>query len=141
MDFASIRIITDDVDRLIDFYERVTGVPAARPAPVFAELVLPSARLAIGHSQTVELFGAGSARPADNHSVIIEFRVDDVDADYARLKPQVSDWVQEPTTMPSGNRSILFRDPDRNLVNLFTPTTDEAIERFDDHARSAAPAS
>jgi hypothetical protein len=29
-----------------------------------------------------------------------------------------------------GNRSVLFRDPDGNLVNLFTPATEEAIKRF-----------
>jgi hypothetical protein len=28
-----------------------------------------------------------------------------------------------------GNRSILFRDPDGNLVNLFTPVTDGTIRR------------
>jgi predicted enzyme related to lactoylglutathione lyase len=130
MQFASIRIITDDLDRLVSFYEQVTGVTAERPAPPFAELVLPSATLAIGHSQTVGLFAAGSARAADNHSVIIEFRVDDVDAEYTRLKALVSEWIQEPTTMPWGNRSILFRDPDGNLVNLFAPVTEEAIHRF-----------
>jgi len=27
-------------------------------------------------------------------------------------------------------RSILFRDPDGNLVNLFTPVTEEAIKKF-----------
>jgi predicted enzyme related to lactoylglutathione lyase len=139
MDFASIRIITDDLDRLIEFYEQVTGIPAQRPAPVFAEVVLPSATLAIGHSQTVQLFGADSARVADNHTIIIEFRVDDVDAQYARLKPLVDDWVQEPTTMPWGNRSILFRDPDGNLVNLFTPVSEEAIQRFGGRARATAP--
>ena len=32
--------------------------------------------------------------------------------------------------MPWGNRSILFRDPDGNLVNIFTPFTEEAIKRF-----------
>lgn len=62
MNFASVRIITDDLDRLVVFYEKVTGVLAKRPAPVFAEFVLPSCTLAIGHSQTVQLFGAGSAR-------------------------------------------------------------------------------
>ena len=130
MDFASIRIITDELDRLVAFYEQVTGVSAERPAPVFAELVLPSATVAIGHSQTVELFGADSARAADNHTVIIEFLVDDVDAEYARLKGLVDEWVQEPTTMPWGNRSILFRDPDGNLINLFKPVTREAVDRF-----------
>ena len=130
MQLASIRIITDDLDRLVSFYEQLTGVTAERPAPPFAEFVLPSATLAIGQSQTVGLFGAGSARAADNHSVIIEFRVDDVDAEYTRLEALVSDWIQEPTTMPWGNRSILFRDPDGNLVNLFAPVTEEAIQRF-----------
>ena len=130
MDFASIRIITDDLDRLVEFYEQLTGVSAERPAPVFAELVLPSATLAIGDSQTVQLFGAGSARAADNHTVITEFQVDDVDAEYQRLAPLVDDWVQGPTTMPWGNRSILFRYPDGNLVNLFTPVTEDAIKKF-----------
>jgi predicted enzyme related to lactoylglutathione lyase len=130
MQLASIRIITDDLDRLVAFYEQVTGITAERPAPPFAELVGLSATLAIGHSETVGLFGAGSAHAADNHSVIVEFRVEDVDAEYTRLKTLVSEWVQEPTTMPWGNRSILFRDPDGNLVNLFSPVTEEAIQRF-----------
>ncbi|WP_419888876.1 VOC family protein [Paenibacillus xylanexedens] len=130
MNFASVRIITDDVDRLAEFYEKITGVSAERPAPVFAELVMPSCTLAIGHSQTVQLFGAGSAVAANNRTVIIEFHVHDVDAEYERLKPFVDEWVKEPTTMPWGNRALLFRDPDGNLVNLFTPVTEEAIQRF-----------
>jgi hypothetical protein len=32
--------------------------------------------------------------------------------------------------MPWGNRSLLFRDPDGNLVNFFTPVTPEAIKKF-----------
>ncbi|MBM7564304.1 VOC family protein [Paenibacillus sacheonensis] len=130
MNFASVRIITDDVDRLVAFYEKVLGVSAERPAPVFAELVVPSCTLAIGHSETVHLFGAGSAVAANNRTVIIEFRVQDVDAEFERLKPFVGEWVKEPATMPWGNRAALFRDPDGNLVNLFAPVTEEAIERF-----------
>ena len=129
MKFASIRIITDDPQRVVEFYEQVTGVSAVWPAPVFAELRLPSCTIAFGHTQTAQLF-ENAARPADNHTVIIEFHVDDVDKEYERLKTLVSDWVQEPTTMPWGNRSILFRDPDGNLVNLFTPVTEEAVKRF-----------
>ncbi|WP_226002238.1 VOC family protein [Paenibacillus sp. BJ-4] len=130
MNFASVRIITDDVDRLVAFYEKVMGVAAERPAPVFAELVAPSCTLAIGHSQTAQLFGAGSVVGANNRTVIIEFRVDDVEAEYVRLKPFVDNWVKEPTTMPWGNRSMLFRDPDGNLLNLFEPVTEDAIKRF-----------
>jgi catechol 2,3-dioxygenase-like lactoylglutathione lyase family enzyme len=46
------------------------------------------------------------------------------------LKPFVDEWVKEPTTMPWGNRAVLFRDPDGNLINLFQPVTEEAIKRF-----------
>ncbi len=129
MRFASIRMITDDPQRVVRFYEQVTGVSAVWPAPVFAELRLPSCTIAFGHAQTAQLF-ENAARPADNHTLIIEFQVDDVDKEYERLKTLVSEWVQEPTTMPWGNRSVLFRDPDGNLVNLFTPVTEEAIKRF-----------
>ena len=129
MDFASIRMITDDLEPVVQFYEQVTGVPAARPAPVFAELHLPSCTIAFGHAQTAQLF-KNAARPADNHTVIIEFHVDDVDQEYERLKTLVGEWVMEPTTMPWGNRSMLFRDPDGNLVNFFTPVTPAAIDKF-----------
>ena len=129
MDFASVRIITDDLDSMVEFYENVTGVAADRPAPVFAELHYPSCTLALGHTSTAALFN-GAAGPAHNQTAILEWVVDDVDAEYERLRPIVTDWEQEPTLMPWGNRSILFRDPDGNLINLFTPVTDEAINRF-----------
>jgi catechol 2,3-dioxygenase-like lactoylglutathione lyase family enzyme len=129
MDFASVRIITDNLDSMVEFYENVTGVTADRLAPVFAELRYPSCTLALGHTSTAALFN-NAARPADNRTAIIEWVVDDVDAEYERLKPIVREWEQEPTLMPWGNRSVLFRDPDGNLVNLFTPATDDAISRF-----------
>jgi len=37
--------------------------------------------------------------------------------------------VQKPTTLPWGNRSLLFRDPDGNLLNFFTPVTAEALAK------------
>ncbi|MGA5823346.1 VOC family protein [Kitasatospora sp. NPDC094028] len=126
MDFVSIRIITGDVARLVEFYERATGARAIRFTEDFAELRTGGATLAIAGTRTVPLFAAGSARPADNHSVITEFLVDDVD----RVHRNLTGFVTEPTTMPWGNRSLLFRDPDGNLVNFFTPVTPEAIEKF-----------
>jgi catechol 2,3-dioxygenase-like lactoylglutathione lyase family enzyme len=130
MDFVSIRVITDDVARLAGFYERATGVRATWANENFAELTVGSATLAIGSTRTVPLFAPGAARSADNHSVIIEFLVDDVDEVHKNLGGFVEDFVNEPTTMPWGNRSLLFRDPDGNLVNFFTPVTEAAIKKF-----------
>ena len=130
MDFVSIRVITEDVARLAGFYEKATGVQANWSGEDFAELRTPGATLAIGSTRTVPLFAPGAARPADNHSVIIEFLVDDVDRVRRDLAALVEDFVSEPATMPWGNRSLLFRDPDGNLVNFFTPVTPAAIEKF-----------
>jgi predicted enzyme related to lactoylglutathione lyase len=130
VNLVSIRIITGDIARLVDFYERVTGVPASWSTEDFAELRTASATLAIGSTRTVPLFAPGSARPADNRSVIIEFLVDDVDGVHRNLTGVVGEFVKEPTTMPWGNRALLFRDPDGNLVNVFTPVTPAAVEKF-----------
>ncbi|MFE9407821.1 VOC family protein [Streptomyces sp. NPDC006704] len=132
MDFVSIRVITDDIARLVGFYERATGVGARWATDDFAELRTATATLAIGSTRTVAMFAPGAARPADNRSVILEFRVRDVDAVHRNLVDAgcAAQFVQEPTTMPWGNRSLLLRDPDGHLVNFFTPVTEEAIARL-----------
>jgi catechol 2,3-dioxygenase-like lactoylglutathione lyase family enzyme len=130
MKLVSIRIITADVKGLVSFYELVTGAEAVWGNELFAEIPTPVGTLAIGSEKTVPLFGIGSAEPAANRSAIIEFIVDDVDAEYDRLRDRLSEVVTVPTTMPWGNRALLFRDPDGNLVNLFTPVTDQAREKF-----------
>ncbi|WP_329454186.1 VOC family protein [Streptomyces sp. NBC_01497] len=130
MNFVSIRVITGDVARLVAFYEQVTGVRANWSNEDFAELGIGLVTLAIGSTRTVPLFAPGSAAPAENRSVILEFLVDDVDSVYRNLPGCVEEFVNEPTTMPWGNRSLLFRDPDGNLVNLFTPVTAAAVAKF-----------
>ncbi len=133
MKIASLRMITDDVARLVAFYEHVTGLAAAWATPDFAEISTPTFTLAIGSARTVGVFGPGSARPADNHSLILEFLTNDVDADYARLRDSHAvavQFVNEPTEMPWGNRSLLLRDPDGTLINLFTPVTAPAIAKW-----------
>jgi predicted enzyme related to lactoylglutathione lyase len=130
MKLVSTRIITADVGRLVAFYEAVTGSTAVWGTELFAEIPTPVGVLALGSDKTVPLFGQGSAAPAANRSAIIEFLVEDVDAEYQRLAGTIRDVVTPPTTMPWGNRALLFRDPDGNLVNLFTPVTEQARAKF-----------
>lgn len=130
MDFISIRIIAADVAGLVAFYEKTTGVSARWATEDFAELTTPGATLAIAGVRTVPVFAPGAARPAENSSVIIEFLVEDVDGLYRRLAGSDVSFVNEPATMPWGNRSLLVRDPEGNLVNFFTPVTPAAIAKF-----------
>jgi catechol 2,3-dioxygenase-like lactoylglutathione lyase family enzyme len=135
VNLASTRILTDDVARLVGFYERATGVRADWSTPEFAELRTARATLAIAGTRTAALFVPDSpdaVRAGTNRSVIVEFLVDDVDVLHGELGSGADpgiDVVTGPTTMPWGNRSLLVRDPDGNLVNFFAPVTPEAVQR------------
>ncbi|MGV3704627.1 MAG: VOC family protein [Arcticibacter sp.] len=131
MNLISIRIITEDVKKLVSFYEQVTGMKAVQYTDDFAELKTSSATLAIGSTRTLQFFGGAEvASASQNRTAIIEFRVPNVDDVYSSLESFLqSCLVQAPTTMPWGNRSLLFRDPDGNLVNFFHPLSEEAVRR------------
>jgi predicted enzyme related to lactoylglutathione lyase len=111
MIFTSIRIITEDVKRLVGFFETVTNLPAKWFTEDFAEITTSSATLALASTRTLSLFGEAVPKLGHNGSIITEFLVPNVDAEYERLKDILSDVIQKPTTMPWGNRSLLFKDP------------------------------
>lgn len=120
MRLAQARLVTADVQALSRFYESVLGV-AAIGSEDYIEFRGPGSALAISSKRSVDLFNAGAAEPAANRSVILDFQVDDVDQERARLAALVEQFVLEPTDQPWGSRSMLFRDPDGNLINFFSP--------------------
>lgn len=129
MKFASTRLIARDIQAVVGFYEKLTNRKAEWLAPVFAEIVTTGATLAIGSAETVALFKEGTGEPAANRTAIIEFQVDDVEAEFSRLKDEL-EVVLEPKMMPWGNLAAQFRDPEGTIVGLYTPITEAAKKRF-----------
>ncbi|PIF46633.1 putative enzyme related to lactoylglutathione lyase [Chryseobacterium sp. 52] len=130
MKLTSLRIIAKDIQQSVSFYEKVTGSAAQWYTEDFAELSTSTITLAIGSTRTMKLFGEDFTESAGSKNTITEFLVTNVDDEYKRIKDLTDDIVQEPTTMPWGNRSLLFCDPDGNLINFFTPVSPEAIKKF-----------
>ncbi len=112
-------LITSDVDRLVAFYEPVLQMKAERTGEDYAEFHTGAGVLAIFSAAAQERYIPGSAVAGENRSIVLEFRVQDVDREYSRLKGLTKTWVKPPTTQPWGTRSIYFRDPDGNLVDFF----------------------
>lgn len=118
MKLAHARIVTNDVPGLTRFYQAVTGTTPDGDDR-YVEFHTPALTLAISSQTVINRHSAGATTPAANRSVILDFEVEDVDEERARLHHIVQEFVLEPTTQPWGNRSMLFRDPDGNLINVF----------------------
>lgn len=130
MKLTSLRIITRNIRQSVQFYEKAIGITAQWYTEDFAEIPAGSVILAIGSTRTMKMFSENLTKISGHQSAIIEFLVDDVDQEYERIKTITNDIVQKPVTMPWGNRSLLFCDPDGNLINFFTPVSEEAIKKF-----------
>jgi len=119
MKLAHARIVTKNVPALARFYEEITGIT---PAGVedYKEFQTPAGAFAISSQNKMDLHGARAATAGANRSMILDFEVADVDMERARLSAIVEQFVLEPTDQPWGNRSMMFRDPDGNLINFFT---------------------
>ena len=113
-------LVTSDVNKLSAFYSKVLKTEPEKTGNDYVEFRTGAGVLAIFSADAQEKYIPGSAKPGENHSAILEFKVSDVDQEYTRLHAFVQIWVKGPTNQPWGTRSIYFRDPDGNLVDFFT---------------------
>jgi catechol 2,3-dioxygenase-like lactoylglutathione lyase family enzyme len=113
-------LITKNVKESVKFYRFVLERDAQMSSADYAEFHTGVGVLAIFSAEAQDRYIPGSATVAHNRSVVLEFRVADVDKEYLRLQKVVNIWVKPPTTQPWGTRSIYFRDPDGNLVDFYS---------------------
>jgi predicted enzyme related to lactoylglutathione lyase len=119
MELIQSRIVTDNVERLAAFYAALVGVPV----PLNDYYVeVPAGAMSVGFSRRgfTEHKENAAARPTRRGEVILDFTVNDVDGEYERVRALGVTWVLPPTTQPWGNRSMIFADPEGNLVNVFS---------------------
>jgi len=112
-------IITSNIKEIVAFYESVLMLKPKWSGQNYAEFQTGTGVLAIFSAQAQEEYIPGSAEARKNRSIILQFKVANVDEEYLRLKNIVKTWVKPPSTQPWGTRSIYFRDPDGNLVDFY----------------------
>ncbi len=122
MKLIQSRIVTDDVEGLAVFYARLVGAPVALNG-YYVEV--PAGQMSVGFSKRrfteyKESQPEVAGRSARRAEVILDFLVDDVDAEHERIAALGVDWVMPPTTQPWGNRAMIFTDPEGNLINVFS---------------------
>jgi predicted enzyme related to lactoylglutathione lyase len=119
MELVQARIVTDDVERLAAFYASLAGVAVALNE-YYVEV--PAGPTSVGFSRRkfTEYQESRLERPQRQNEIILDFQVADIDTEYGRIDALGVEWVMPPSTQPWGNRSMIFRDPDGNLVNVFS---------------------
>lgn len=126
MKFSGLCLITESVPRLVSFYEKVFSTKANGDER-HAEFQIGGVNLAIFSKQGMEQMAQGSMAGSGFGSFTIGFEVEDVDAEYERLKTIQVEFVMLPTTHPWGYRSFWFRDPDGNIVDFLSVVPSGAL--------------
>ena len=113
-------LIVRDLDRALDFYTGVLGLPLSHRSGDYAQLQTGTTRLALYTRNAMEkMLGMSLQAPAANAPGFeIGFKVADVDAAFAELVARGAPPVAPPTDRFWGQRTAYVRDPDGHLVEL-----------------------
>jgi len=121
---ALITILTDDVPRLVAFYRDVLGFAVENPADDYNEFVSEGVRFAVC-KRTILAETTHHARfdePPRGQAFELAFPLpsrDEVDRAYVEITANGATPIQPPATMPWGQRTAFFADPDGTIHELF----------------------
>jgi catechol 2,3-dioxygenase-like lactoylglutathione lyase family enzyme len=129
MKFSNVRLLVSDYKKCFKFYTEKLGF-----APVFGDENGPYANFKVaegieGFALFVSDFMAPVVGNADQtqpsgcrEKSLVSFEVANVDETYQALLAKGVDFINQPTDMPDWfMRTVHLRDPEENLIELFTP--------------------
>lgn len=108
MVIGEVSLCTGDVVRLADFYRELFGIEQECSDDVHQVILSEGTGLTI--------YRDGKKREANSQHICLAFTVDDVDAEYERLKKLGVEIVEPPTLRPWGAKNLYFLDPDGNSI-------------------------
>ncbi len=112
MKFTVCVLHVADMDKALRFYRDVLGLPVRYASPEYVEFDLSPATIALHRAKSPE---------DETHGAGIFIVVDDVDATTERLNGAGLKPVHPPKDQDFGYRTVLYRDPFGNHVELATP--------------------
>lgn len=133
MKFSNVRLLVKDFAKCFRFYteqlgldptwgDENTGYASFKVADGIEGLALFSS-----DRMATVVGNANKQQPvAMREKSMVSFSVDNVDETFAALQAKGVTFISEPTDMPDwGMRTLYLRDPEENLIELFTPLAPE----------------
>jgi lactoylglutathione lyase len=123
MNLTHVRLLTDDVARLVAFYRDELGLEVTLDAEVYCELRAGGAILGIFRRDLMgQMLGTELPVASPSDALALTFQVDDVDEAAASLRERGADLVAEPADYEVAFLRVAhLRDPDGNLIELNAP--------------------
>ena len=120
LDLVQSRIVAHDVAALARFYAALVGTDVV-VNDYYVEVPTRAQRVGVGRARFSECEGGACGPPAGvcTGAVILDFAADDVDEEHARIDSLGAEWLMGPTLQPWGRRSMMLRDPEGHLINVF----------------------
>jgi catechol 2,3-dioxygenase-like lactoylglutathione lyase family enzyme len=109
-------LLCDDLERAARFYREIMGLRVAAALPGWVELDAGGTRLTLRRRDR-PYDGDGTAGAAVQLAFLVEPEA--VDAWHERLVAAGIEILEEPRTTDYGHRTVFFRGPDRNVVEIY----------------------
>lgn len=110
MKVGEVCLLTSDVIRLSNFYKALFSIDNGSNDNVH--------QFIISEETTLTVYNDGIERDTNPHNICLAFTVEDVDAEYERLKELGVKIIDPPTVRPWGAKNMSFLDPDNNLISF-----------------------
>lgn len=104
-------LITGDVDGLPAFYGQVLQLELHKERKNYVEFRTSVGVLALFSFEAQDSYIPGSAVPGQNRSAILEFKVTDIDQEYARLQKFTTTWSRVPPINHGARGRFTFGTP------------------------------
>ena len=128
MKFSNVRLLVKDYKKCFKFYTEKLGLePTWDLDNCYASFKVAEGieGLAIFTSDLMApaVGNADKSQPTNcREKSLVSFEVDNVDETYQALLAKEVAFINQPTDMPGwGMRVVHLRDPEENLIELFTP--------------------
>lgn len=132
MKFSNVRLLVKDYEKCFKFYTETLGLEAAfniegcygsfKVAENIEGLAIFSSDLmapVVGNADKIQPTGC-------REKMMVSFEVDNVDETFKTLSANGVKFINQPANMPGwGMRVVYLRDPEENLIELFTPLKTE----------------
>jgi catechol 2,3-dioxygenase-like lactoylglutathione lyase family enzyme len=117
-----ICLITPQFTKMQEFYRRLLHLEPKQFQQDYVEFQTPGAIVSLYEEASFAQIAPAAVPKPGTGGMMLELQVADVDQEFRRLHTLGfhTKILLPPTTFPWGNRSMYLKDPDGNLLNLYS---------------------